>query len=98
MDYTIHRTENYIKWFDRLKDKTTKVRILARLHRAEGGNFGDFNPLTDNLCELKFTFGGGIRIYYTVKETQIILLLNGGDKSSQVKDIKKAKQLLTELE
>lgn len=72
--------------------------MLARLARIENGHFGDFKKLDNELYELRFFFGAGLRIYYTIRDCQIILLINGGDKSSQGRDIEKAKQLLSELE
>ena len=71
--------------------------MLARIDRVQNGNFGDFKSLGGNLFELRFFFGGGLRIYYTVRNHQVILLLNGGNKSSQSKDIEKAKQMIQEL-
>ena len=59
---------------------------------------GDFKSLGDNLYELRFFFGGGLRVYYTIHNQQVILLLNGGNKSSQSKDIEKARQIMQELE
>ncbi|MCG8565163.1 MAG: type II toxin-antitoxin system RelE/ParE family toxin [Desulfobacterales bacterium] len=75
-----------------------KIRLLARLARVENGNFGDYKALTDNLFELRFFFGSGLRIYYTIQEDRIVLLLVGGKKASQNKDIEKAKTLLKALE
>lgn len=98
MRYTLDSTKEYDKWFAKLKDSLTKVRILARLSRVENGNFGDFKPLVPNLFELRFFFGPGWRIYYTIKNDNVIILLVGGEKSSQEKDIAKAGELLAELE
>ncbi len=72
MEYTIENTENYDKWFDNLKDRKSKVRIVTRLTRVEQGNFGDYKQLTENLFELRFTFGGGLRIYYTIRDSHIV--------------------------
>ena len=60
--------------------------------------FGDFKALGDNLFELRFFFGDGLRIYYTIRNQQIVLLLTGGSKSSQSRDIEKAKRMIQELE
>ena len=98
MRYQLEDTVEYRKWFKKLKDATTKIKILARLARVENGNFGDHKQIDRNLFELRFFFGPGYRIYYTVKGMQIVLLLVGGDKSSQAKDIEKAKSLIYELE
>lgn len=71
---------------------------MARLQRIRNGNFGTINTIDIRISEFKLTFGGGIRIYYTVVDNQIVLLLLGGNKSTQQKDISKAKQILKELE
>lgn len=98
MKYEIHVSKEYDKWFNRLKDRTTRTKILFRLAKIENGHFGDFKQIQQGLFELRFFFGSGVRIYYTVRNNQIILLLSGGDKSSQKKDIDKAKKLLKQLE
>ena len=98
MRYKIESIKQYDKWFTRLKDSLVKIRILARLSRVENGNFGDFKPLSPKLFELRFFFGTGLRIYYTIKNDSVIILLVGGDKSTQDKDIVKATELLAELE
>ncbi len=98
MHYEITSTSIFDKWYRGLKDRTTRNKILARLDRMQNGNLGDFKSLGDNLYELRFFFGGGLRIYYTIHNQQVILLLNGGNKSSQSKDIEKARQIMQELE
>ena len=82
------------EWFDSLKDKRAKDEVRKRIARIELGNFGDHHPITGGkgISELRITYGPGYRIYYGETETAIILLLCGGDKSSQRKDIKKAKE------
>ena len=86
------------KRYENLKDIKTKARITLRLKSVSLGNFGDHKSLGKNLFELRFFFGSGYRIYYTIKNDQVILLLTGGDKSSQEKDIKQAKKLYETLE
>lgn len=98
MKYIIESTKQFDKWFGKLKDKSVKVRVLARLSRVENGNFGDFKPLNSRLSELRFFFGAGLRIYYTVKNNSVVILLVGGDKSSQEEDIVKANELLADME
>ena len=78
-------------------DKTSQARIEKRLERVEEGNYGDFKKLNDNLSELRFTFGGGYRIYFTEINDIIIILLCAGNKNSQSDDIKKAKKYLDDL-
>lgn len=78
-------------------DGTTRKRILLRLDRLKDGNFGDYKQLDENLYELRFNFGSGYRVYYTIENNIIVLLINGGDKKLQVKDIKTAKEIVNKL-
>ena len=98
MKYRIETTKHYDLWFKKLKDVSARIKILARLVRVENGNFGDFKRLDPQLYELRFVFGSGFRVYWTVKNDKNVLLLAGGDKSSQGKDIVKARALLKEME
>lgn len=98
MNYEITSTYSFDKWLKGLKDRTTRNKVLARIDRIQNGNFGDFKPLGDNLFELRFFFGGGLRIYYTIRDHQVVLLLNGGSKSRQSRDIERARQMIQELE
>jgi putative addiction module killer protein len=98
MQYTIKTTSTYDTWFKKLKDTSGKIRILARLDRVALGNFGDTKPIDNTIAELRLFFGGGYRIYYLVDGDNIILLLNGGNKSSQNNDIEKAKSILKALQ
>lgn len=98
MKYILQSTQTFKAWLDDLKDRVTLNKVLNRLDRVSNGNFGDCKPLSGNLFELRFVFGAGIRIYYTIKDQQVVLLLAGGDKSSQSRDIEKAKAILKALE
>ena len=98
MKYKLRSTKQYDKWFYRLKDSKIKIRILARLDRIENGNFGDFKQISPSLFELRFFFGAGLRIYFTIQDNKVVFLLAGGDKSSQKKAIEKVAKLLKELE
>lgn len=94
--YYIHTNgkEPLTIWLNSL-DIQIRKRIIKRLARIEeNDNFGDFKKLDEEISELRFDFGSGYRIYYSELEDIIILLLNGGDKKSQSKDIKKAKEYL----
>src|SRR5574344_348308 len=99
-DIEIYRTQDgkepFYIWYKSIKDKKTKIRIDKRIDRIIEGNFGDYKIITENLFELRLTFGSGYRIYYTIENNKIVLLLVGGEKSSQVKDIQKAKSYLKE--
>ena len=98
MKYTLQSTQSFDRWFKHLKDKTVKNKILARFLRVQNGNFGDIKKINADLFEMRCFFSNGIRIYYAHKQTTIILLLVGGDKSTQSKDIKKAHAILNALE
>ncbi len=84
-----------IEWLNSL-DCITRKRINQRILRIEDGNFGDFKKISKDISELRFAFGKGYRIYYTQHKNTIILLINGGDKSTQTKDIEKAHNILQE--
>ncbi|PHR26092.1 MAG: addiction module antitoxin RelB [Desulfotalea sp.] len=94
MNYEIRQGLEFSKWFEKVKDRSVKIKLLARLARVENGNFGDHKNISQNLFELRFNPGPGYRIYYTIQNDVVVLLLAGGDKSSQKKDIKKALTLL----
>ena len=98
MQYKINATAQFIKWHNKILDKKVLSRLDARLFRLVNGNFGDAKRIDANLFELRCTFGGGLRIYYTVKNNIVILLLNGGNKSSQVKDIFNARKIIKSIE
>lgn len=93
----IRETSVYKKWFSRLRDTAAKARILVRLRRASLGNFGDTRDVGDGVSEFRFKFGPGYRIYYTERDGELIILLAGGDKSTQSADIAKAKDLASKL-
>jgi putative addiction module killer protein len=81
-----------------LSDKRSRARIAARIERLRDGNFGDVKPIGEGVAELRLHYGPGFRIYFTARGDQIIILLCGGDKSSQDKDIARAKTLVAQLE
>lgn len=85
----------FIDWLESL-DKANRARIQSRLTRLLENNFGDHKKIDNEISELRLKFGSGYRIYYTEIDNIIVLLINGGDKSSQSKDIQKAKQILQE--
>lgn len=94
MSYTqfmrVEKTEEYREWLDALKDRTGRARILVRVDRLIDGNPGQHRDLTDGVSELKIDFGPGYRVYYTLRRQRLLLLLIGGDKSTQQKDIETA--------
>ncbi|MCC6328341.1 MAG: type II toxin-antitoxin system RelE/ParE family toxin [Acidobacteria bacterium] len=93
----VKETEYYAKWFNSLKDRHAKLRIDIRVRRLSLGNPGDVKPIGEGISELRIDYGPGYRIYFTSRNNELILLLVGGDKSSQVKDIAKAKEIAKEL-
>ena len=88
--------EPIIAWLKSL-DGTIRKRVLLRFDRLKDGNFGDHKQLNEYLYELRFNFGSGYRVYYTFENNTIVLLINGGDRKSQVKDIKKAQEIINKL-
>ncbi len=96
--YEIRRTDTFSKWLDRLRDARARVRVLSRLTRAEEGNLGDTKPVGESVSEMRIDYGPGYRIYFTKRRNTIVVLLVGGDKSSQEQDIKRAIQLARDLE
>jgi len=92
------RTDGFDQWLRNLRDPLGKARILARIRSAEHGNFGDCEPVGEGISEMRIHAGPGYRVYFTRRGDVVYLLLCGGDKSSQKKDIKQAKALLKELE
>jgi putative addiction module killer protein len=88
--------EPYTEWFRGLRDETAKVRIAARLRQIESGNLGDSKPVGEGVTELRIHVGAGYRVYCGRKGQRWVILLCGGNKSSQTKDIARAKALWTE--
>jgi putative addiction module killer protein len=96
--YTFLRTDEFDKWLEGLKDDAAKARILTRIRAAEAGNFGDTKPVGEGVSEMRIHVGPGYRVYYCRRGNVIYLLLCGGDKSTQSKDIRSAKAILKALE
>jgi putative addiction module killer protein len=90
------QTETFRKWRTRLKDQRIRALIASRLDRLAFGNPGDVKPVGDGISELRIDHGPGYRIYFQKLGNTIIILLCGGDKSTQAKDIKTAKRLAIE--
>jgi putative addiction module killer protein len=86
----VEATDVYLNWINALKDRAGRARIQVRVDRLVHGNPGQHRVLTDGVRELKIDFGPGYRVYYTEHEGVVIVLLAGGDKSSQQRDIKNA--------
>lgn len=90
-------TDSFANWFSCLRDMQAKARINARLRRAELGNFGDCEPVGEGVSEMRIHYGSGYRVYWVKRGHEIFILLAGGDKSTQSKDIKTALQLARKL-
>lgn len=95
--YTVKRTPEFDHWFASLSDRVTLLRLARRLDRAQQGNLGDVAPVGGGIFEMREHFGPGWRMYYLQRGTVLIVMLGGGDKRSQPKDIAAAKALAANL-
>lgn len=95
---TFLRTPEFDAWLSKLRDQIAKARIIARIRSAEAGDFGDCEPVGDGISEMMIHVGAGYRAYFCRRGNVVYLLLCGGDKSTQKRDIREAKQTLKELE
>jgi putative addiction module killer protein len=93
----IRKTENFSKWLDGLRDIRARARILVRIERLATGNPGDVNAIGEGVSELRIDYGPGYRVYYKKQGQKVVILLAGGDKSTQAKDIKTALRLAKNL-
>ena len=93
----IRKTENFAKWLDGLRDIRARARILVRIERLASGNPGDVKAVGEGVSELRINYGPGYRVYYKKRGQRVIVLLAGGDKSTQAKDIKTALRLAQNL-
>jgi putative addiction module killer protein len=95
--FEVRRTAEFIDWLTALRDIQARARIAKRIDRIAQGNFGDAKPVGDGVSELRFDFGPGYRVYYTRRGDVVVILLCGGDKDSQPRDIERAKQMAREI-
>ena len=95
--YTLTATDTFNQWFSGLADSVTRARLLKRLRKVAAGNLGDHEPVGEGVWELREFFGPGWRMYYVHEGSAIILMLGGGEKPTQRRDITRAKQLAKEL-
>lgn len=93
----IHTTATFDNWFAGLRDKRGQKRIHARIRRAELGNLGDCAPVGEGVSEMRIHYGPGYRLYFAQRDMEIVILLAGGDKSTQTKDIQTALKLARQL-
>ncbi|MBK8750883.1 MAG: type II toxin-antitoxin system RelE/ParE family toxin [Candidatus Competibacteraceae bacterium] len=96
--YTLQQTETFAQWLAALRDVHAKARIAMRLDRVRAGNLGDAKPVGEGVSELRVDVGPGYRLYFTQRSGRVILLLAGGDKSTQARDIQRAQAIARELE
>jgi putative addiction module killer protein len=94
--FTVRRTDIFIGWLNGLKDRRAAARIAARILRLEDGNLGDVKPVGEGVSEMRIDYGPGYRVYFVRTGRTAILLLCGGDKRKQERDIAKAKKLAGE--
>lgn len=87
----------FVEWITHFKDKVTRIRIERRLERMELGHYGDCEPVGEGVYELRLHFGSGYRVYFVEQGDEVLILLCGGDKSTQSEDIRLAKQFWREL-
>lgn len=91
------RTPAFDRWFSGVRDLVAKARIVRRLQQAQGGNFGDCEPVGEGVSEMRIHVGAGWRVYFVRRGQTVYLLLCGGDKKTQSKDIEMAKKLAQNL-
>lgn len=93
----IRKTQVFVEWLDGLRDIHARARILVRIERLVAGNPGDFRPVGEGVSELRIDFGPGYRVYYKKQGKAVVVLLAGGDKRTQARDIKTALHLARNL-
>jgi len=95
--YQIQQTESFDKWLANLRDVRAKARILARIDSVRLGNLGDIRSVGGTVSEMRVDVGAGYRVYFTRRHRIVVILLCGGDKSTQTKDIASAKLMVQEI-
>ena len=95
--YTVRLTELFQDWMDGLADRRAQIRIVARLRLAEAGNLGDWKSVGGGVSEMRVDVGAGYRLYFTRRQRIIIVMLAGGDKASQARDVNRARAIALDL-
>ena len=93
----IRQTDLYARWFDGLRDRQARAHILVRVRRLSLGNPGDVRPVGEGVSEMRIDYGPGYRVYFVSRGEQLVILLAGGDKQSQARDIDAARELARSL-
>ena len=94
----LRQTAEFSEWLRRLRDRRARARIASRIDRMAGGHLGDVTPVGDGVSELRIDYGPGYRVYFVRRGPTLYVLLCGGDKSTQDRDIRTAKRLAKDLE
>ena len=97
MNYLVQQTATFAAWHTSVRDMRAKLAIARRIDRASAGNLGDNKSVGDGVSEMRVDVGAGYRVYFTTRGGVVIVLLAGGDKSSQTADIKRAKKMAKEV-
>lgn len=97
VEYEVIKSATFLNWLEGLRDRNAQARIAIRIDRIEEGNFGDHRAVGGGVSEICVNVGQGYRIYYTIRNRTAVILLCGGDKSSQRRDIRRARQMASEL-
>ena len=93
----VRKTALFAQWIDALRDLSARARVQARIERLAGGNPGDVEPIGEGVSELRINYGPGYRVYFKKRGQELIILLAGGDKTTQARDIKTALRLARQL-
>ena len=93
----IRKTDVFVEWLDSLRDIRARARVLVRIERLTTGNPGDVKPVSEGVSELRIDYGPGYRVYFVKRGRELVILLAGGDKSTQASDIKTALRLARNL-
>ena len=97
MEYEVVKSDTFLRWLKRLDDKRVQAQIAVRIDRIEYGNFGDHRSVGEGVSELRINIGQGYRVYYTIRRSTVVILLCGGDKSSQRQNIRQARSMAKDL-
>lgn len=96
--YEVTKSDTFLRWLIELRDKRAKARIVSRIDRVQKGNLGDHKAVGGGVSELRIDVSQGYRVYYTIRKGTAVILLCGGDKSSQPQDVKRAQQMASDLQ